>query len=46
MKQFSNEQLIQKAKEIAILHKPSEDVRIAEVGCALTLPPRSPFAKG
>lgn len=35
MKQLSNEQLIQKAKEITKLHKSSEDVRIGEVGCAL-----------
>ncbi len=35
MKQFSNEQLIQKAQEVAILHKSSEEVRIGEVGCAL-----------
>lgn len=35
MKQLTNEQLIQKAKEIAVLHKSSEDVRIGEVGCAL-----------
>lgn len=35
MKQFSNKQLIKKAKEITKLHKSSEDVRIGEVGCAL-----------
>lgn len=35
MKHFSNSQLIQKAMQIAKLHKPSEDVRIGEVGCAL-----------
>ncbi|MDP2750913.1 MAG: cytidine deaminase [Nanoarchaeota archaeon] len=35
MEKFSDEQLIQKAKEAAKLHKSSEDVRIGEVGCAL-----------
>ena len=35
MAQLTNEQLIQKAKEIAKLHKSSDDVRIGNVGCAL-----------
>ncbi len=35
MKQFSNEQLIQKAKEIAKLHESSFEVKIGEVGCTL-----------
>ena len=35
MAQLTNEQLIQKAKEIAKLHKSSEDVRIGDVGCVL-----------
>lgn len=35
MKQFSNEQLIQKAKEIAKLHESPFEVKIGEVGCAL-----------
>jgi cytidine deaminase len=35
MTQITNQELIQKAKEIAKLHKCSEDVRIADVGCAL-----------
>jgi cytidine deaminase len=35
MIQFTNEQLIQKAKKVAKLHRSSEDVRIGDVGCAL-----------
>ncbi len=35
MKKNSNEQLIQKAKEVAQIHKSSEQVIIGEVGCAL-----------
>ena len=35
MTQITNQDLIQKAKEIAKLHKSSEDVRIGDVGCAL-----------
>jgi len=35
MTQITNEQLIQKAKEVAKLHKSSEDVRIGDIGCAL-----------
>lgn len=34
MAEMTNKELIQKAKEVAKLHKVSEDVRIGDVGCA------------
>jgi len=35
MMQITDNELIEKAKEVAKLHKVSEDVRIGDAGCAL-----------